>query len=172
MQPKIKKILYATDLSDNSAFAFRYAISSAQQHGAEIVILHVVESLPGMAEGLIRTWVAGDELDQILKEKIAESTERIKNQLQIFCDREFADRPECIDIITSIKVVEGYPAEEILRQANDLDCDLIVMGNHGKGMLSHPFLGSVAERVLRRVRKPICIIPLPEADVNINSYSI
>jgi nucleotide-binding universal stress UspA family protein len=45
MIPKIKKILYATDLSKNSAYAFRYAVNSAKKHGAEIIILHVIEEI-------------------------------------------------------------------------------------------------------------------------------
>jgi nucleotide-binding universal stress UspA family protein len=36
------------------------------------------------------------------------------------------------------------------------------MGTHGKGVLEHAFLGSVAEKVLRKARKPVFIIPLPE----------
>jgi len=43
MIPEIKKILYATDLSPNSAYALRYAINSAKKHDAGIIILHVVE---------------------------------------------------------------------------------------------------------------------------------
>jgi len=42
------------------------------------------------------------------------------------------------------------------------------MGTHGKGIISHTFLGSVAERVLRRIRKPVFIIPLPKGEANIN----
>ena len=38
MIPKIQKILYATDLSENSAYAFRYAINSAKKHDADIII--------------------------------------------------------------------------------------------------------------------------------------
>ena len=38
MTPNINKFLYATDLSDNSAYAFRYAINSALKHDAGIVI--------------------------------------------------------------------------------------------------------------------------------------
>ncbi len=45
MIPEIKKILYTTDLSPNSAYAFRYAINSAKKHDATIIILHVVEEI-------------------------------------------------------------------------------------------------------------------------------
>ena len=45
MIPKIKKILYTTDLSPNSDYAFRYAINSAKKHDANIIILHVLEEI-------------------------------------------------------------------------------------------------------------------------------
>ena len=50
MPPQIKKILYATDLSKNSSYAFLYAIDMAKKHDARIVILHVIEPLPAYAE--------------------------------------------------------------------------------------------------------------------------
>jgi nucleotide-binding universal stress UspA family protein len=43
MIPEIKKILYATDLSKNSSYAFQYAADMAKKHNARIVILHSVE---------------------------------------------------------------------------------------------------------------------------------
>jgi nucleotide-binding universal stress UspA family protein len=43
MIPEIKKILYATDLSKNSSYAFLYAADMAKRHNAKIVILHSVE---------------------------------------------------------------------------------------------------------------------------------
>jgi len=172
MYPKIRKILYATDLSENSAYAFRYAILTAKKHDAEIIVLHVLESLPGTAQALIKTMIDEGRLEKILEEKIADYKERIKKRILAFCDKEFAGDHECVDKVHSIVVVEGYPAEEILRQANELDCDLIIMGNHGKGIISHAFLGSVAERVLRRVRKPIWIIPLPEGETDITFHNM
>jgi nucleotide-binding universal stress UspA family protein len=46
MIPQIKKILFATDLSKNSAYAFYYAVHMAKRDEAKIVILHAVEPLP------------------------------------------------------------------------------------------------------------------------------
>ena len=51
MIPSIKNILYATDLSKNSAYAFRYAVNSAQKHNASIHILHVMETMPAATQG-------------------------------------------------------------------------------------------------------------------------
>jgi nucleotide-binding universal stress UspA family protein len=64
-------------------------------------------------------------------------------------------------------VIEGEPAVEILRKADELDCDVIIMGTHGKGWITHAFLGSVAEKVLSRVKKPVYIIPIPKGETDI-----
>jgi len=74
-----------------------------------------------------------------------------------------------VDTINSIEVCEGYPAETILNMVDDLNCDMIIMGTHGKGILGNAFLGSTAKRVLRRTRKPIFIIPLPKGKLDITS---
>ena len=172
MIPKIQKILYATDLSENSAYAFRYAINSAKRHDADIIILHVLEKLPPTARALVDTQLGDEKRKEILDEKITSTMDRIRKRLQIFCDRELKDDPECVDKVVSIEVCEGYPAEEILNKADELGCDVIIMGTHGKGTISHTFLGSVAKRVLRRVRKPVFIIPLPTGETDITLHDI
>ena len=164
MIPEIKKILYTTDLSPNSAYAFRYAINSAKKHDASIIILHVVEERAPFFE---------EERQKMISEKkITEAMDRIRNQLKIFCDRELKDDPECADRVVSIEVCQGYPPEEILKKADELNCDVIVMGTHGKGVIRHSFLGSAAQKVLRRVRKPVFIIPLPEGEIDITFNNI
>jgi nucleotide-binding universal stress UspA family protein len=172
MIPTIKKILYATDLSANSAYAFRYAVNSAEHHDAQIVILHVLEELHGTARSIVDTYIDEDQRKKLFEEKLADAKHRITERLRVFCEKELKDRPECIDRVQSIEVVEGYPAEEILKKADELNCDIIIMGTHGKGLISHTFLGSVAERVLRRIRKPVFIIPLPKTETDITFHDI
>ena len=172
MIPETRKILYATDLSANSAYAFRYAINSAKKHDATIVLLHVLEQLSPGAQAMVGAFINEEEQKKILKENITYTMDRIKERLKLFCDVELKDDPECVDRVESIEVCEGYPAEEILKKADELDCDAIIMGTHGKGVLSHTFLGSVAERVLRRVRKPVFIIPLPKGETDITFHDI
>ena len=159
MMPKIKKILYATDLSPNSDYAFRYAINSAKKHDAEVIILYVVEERAPFFDE--------ERLKEISDKKIADATDLIKKRLKIFCDKELKDDPQYADKAISIEVCKGYPPEEILREADASDCDIIVMGTHGKGVIRHSFLGSVAQKVLRRVRKPVFIIPLPEGEIDV-----
>jgi len=61
-------------------------------------------------------------------------------------------------------VVRGNPVEEILKYSEEKNCDLIVMGIHGHGTLVDAMMGSTARRVLRRSKKPVLVVRLPEED--------
>ena len=160
----IKKILYATDLSKNSAFAFQYATDYAEKHGAQIVILHVFEDLR-QVDTTFRHYFTGEQLTSITK-NMDQTVDKIKSRLSTFCDNVRQDDPACIFRVDQIDVCGGYPANMILDKADEYECDVIFMGTHGKGFVAHAFLGSVAEKVLRRSRKPVFTIPLPEGDTN------
>jgi len=164
MVPKIGKILYATDLSENSAYAFYYAIDFAQKHNASIVILHVVERAPDA-----RPYIPMRELVKGQEETIKNAIEEIKNRLQSFCTRvEGEIGGPCVELVSKTLVPVGHPTEEILNAADREDCDLIILGNHGKGFLAHTFLGSVSSAVLQRTRKPVFIVPLPSKKSNLD----
>ena len=167
MIPRIKNILYATDLSKNSAYAFRYAVNSAQKHDAKIHILHVIETLPASTEGLLTQYIGEDKLRKMRKETEGHLLERIKERLRQFAEKELKRDPKTLRKVASIDVVSGNPAAQILRKAEELDADVVIMGTHGKGVISHAFLGSVSEQVLHRIRKPVFIIPLPEGETDI-----
>jgi len=165
MLPDINKILYATDLSKNSAHAFRYAVYFAKKFDAEIVILHIIEGASPNAVKALRFYLKEEYLKEILEDGITHTIERIKNRLKIFCDKELTDDLEFAEKITSIEVCRGFPEEEILKKADAFNCDAIIMGAHEKG-IAHTFLGTVAKRVLRRSRKPVFIIPLPKGETD------
>jgi nucleotide-binding universal stress UspA family protein len=69
------------------------------------------------------------------------------------------------DQVASIELVDGYPAEVIVRRAAELGCDLIVIGAHEHGF-TQTFLGTVAKRVLRRSDIPTLIVPYRDTDEN------
>jgi len=168
MIPQIKKILYATDLSKNSSYAFLYAIDMAKRHDAKIVILHAIQPIPpsiyyeaglGIEVALRRTKEKEQEMD----------IEEIKKHLQGFCKKaETQIGPPCVELVSKILVPVGYPVEEILKTADEEGCDAIILGTHGKGFLKQTFLGSVAGSVLARARKPVFVIPLPSEKITID----
>lgn len=165
--PQITKILYATDLTKNSAYAFSYAIDMARKNSATVVILHVLPPFSPSVYG-----EAGPRVEEILKEgKKREremDIEEIKRNIQDFCKRaEIQLECPCVQIVSEILVTIGHTVDEILKTAEDEGCDAIVLGTHGKGFLRHTFLGSVAADVLARTRKPVFIIPLPSDKTDI-----
>jgi nucleotide-binding universal stress UspA family protein len=163
--PRIKNILYATDLSENSAYAFYFAVDFAQKHNANIIILHVVEPVSPHA----RPYIEGIEAVKSEKDGMNEAVEEIKNRLQRFCTKVDSQLGSpCVELVSKTLVPLGNPTEEILNAADKEDCDLIILGTHGKGFLAHTFLGSVSSSVLQRARKPVFIIPLPSEKTNID----
>jgi nucleotide-binding universal stress UspA family protein len=166
MIPKIKKILYATDLSKNSAYAFFYAVDMARKNDGEIVILHSIE--PGISPAAAIPPIAR-QLDE-LKEREAEAElKEIKKRVDEFCKRmDDYLGASCPNLVSKILVPRGYPVVEILEAADEEGCDTIVLGTHGKGFLKQTFLGSTAAKVLERSRKPVFVIPLPAEKTGID----
>ena len=166
MIPKIQKILYATDLSPNAVYALRYAMNSAIKHDAEIIMLHVFEHVDPASRTYLNLYIDENQHKKIVDEHIAEAKSLIMDRLRALRDKELKDYPEFSDKVISIEVCEGFPAEEILSKAQELNCDEIIMGTHSKGIIANTFLGSTAKRVLRRTRKPVFIIPLPKEETD------
>ena len=164
MIPQIKKLLYSTDLSKNSAYAFFYATDMAKRYGADIVILHAVEPIPHVyTEGGARL------LRSIEKQQQHSDAGDIQQRVREFCTRiENQAGFSCANLVTKILTPLGYPVEEILKAADDEGCDAIILGTHGKGFLRQTFLGSVSVSVLERTRKPVFIIPLPSEKTKID----
>ena len=172
MIPKIQKILYTTDLSPNSAYVFQYAINSADKHDARLIILYVLEELSVTTHAMISSYLNEEQLTALTQEKRATILRRIEKRLKAFSEIELKEQPELAERIISIEIAEGFPAEVILSKADALNCDAIIMGTHGKGVIQNTFLGSTSRRVLRRTRKPVFIIPLPKGETDITFHDI
>ena len=172
MIPQIKKILYTTDLSDNSAYVFRYAVNFAKKHDAGIIILHVLEPLSVTAKSLTHSHLSVEQEKKISEEKMTYVKERIQKGLKTFSEKKLKNDPDSADRVESIELCEGFPAEVILTKADELACDVIVMGTHGKGFIRNTFLGSTSKRVLRRTRKPVFIVPLPKEEAVIGLHDV
>jgi nucleotide-binding universal stress UspA family protein len=167
MIPEIKKILYATDLSKNSAYAFRYAMNMAEKYEAAVIILHVIEPVPSIAKHYMKIYVDEAKWEEKIKYEQDVAVEQVKKRLQEFCKQETLRAPQCLALVSSILVRPGHPVEEILKAADEEDCSIIVLGTHGKGFLKHTFLGSVACSVLDRAKNPVFVVPLPHEETGL-----
>ena len=73
-------------------------------------------------------------------------------------------RPTDPKVRVEHRLVEGETATEILRLGQEMKCDLIVLGTHGRTGLGRLLMGSVAERVVRKARCPVLTVKTPSPD--------
>jgi nucleotide-binding universal stress UspA family protein len=170
----VKKILYATDLSENARYAFAYAVSLANLYNASITFIHVLSEIPNILDKSVIGYISEERWEEIKSQHVEEAREAIigkkrdhlaiRDALHHFSEN-LKENSEGEDFVTDeIIVVRGNPVEEIIKYSEEKNCDLIVMGTHGHGTLADAMMGSTARRVLRRSRKPVLVVRLPEGD--------
>lgn len=167
----VKKILYATDLSESARYALAYAISLANVYKASLTILHVMADDPDVDVGVIG-YVGEKKWEEIKKrnEQDARSVligkrrdnRAIQEALEHFCKNVGEDIGEHHGVMDETLVMRGKAVDTIISVAEERDCDLIVMGSYGHGGLAGAIMGSTAQRVLRRSKKPVLVVHLPE----------
>lgn len=162
MIPEIKRILYATDLSKSAKHAFNYAATIANKFGAQITVLHVIETIPSNTEWQIVEYLGHDRWKEIQENNKQEYIESVKKSLNDFCEEMSSSYKTCPFLIDEILVKEGIPVDEILKAVESKNSDMVVMGTHGYGLLADTLIGSNARRVIRRCKKPVMVIHLPK----------
>ena len=141
----LKRILTATDFSQPSHVALRYAAAFAKAFSAEVLLCHVLEkpdfisSLPPVAEGYFPPNLA----------EIQEKHARVQCE-QILADTGLSH--------ARVLLLHGSPAHEIAKAAAAENADLIIVGTHGRGAIAHLLLGSVAEKVVRSAPCPVLTV--------------
>ncbi len=141
---RLKKILVPVDFSEYSIKALRYAARFAEQFGASLVLVHVVEPV--------------HYPESIIIPPAMEEANRERLKLARAGLAEFAKQRVPAGLTTETVTRLGQPFEEITTAAKDFDADLIVIATHGHTGLKHLFLGSVAERVVRLAPCPVLTV--------------
>jgi nucleotide-binding universal stress UspA family protein len=169
---EVKKILYATDLSENARYAFAYAVSLADLYNAAITFIHVLPEVPDLLDKSVIGYISEDRWEEIKSQNVDEAREALigkrrdrlvlRDALHQFSENVKASHEGDGFVTDDIIVERGNPVEQILKQAEEKNCDLIVMGTHGHGTLADVMMGSTARRVLRRSKKPVLVVRLPE----------
>ena len=147
---KLKNILVATDFSEPSESALEYGRALALNFGARLHVLHVVE-VPVFSAG-----ADGAAFDFALIKKSLEDDAHQK--LADILGPDIGQPPATTTVIRTAP----SPAIVIADYAKESNVDLIVMGTHGRGLLAHVFMGSVAERVVRIAPCPVLTVRNPE----------
>jgi nucleotide-binding universal stress UspA family protein len=169
---EVKKILYATDLSENARYAFTYAVSLADLYGAKILMMHVLPEVQASLDKNVIGYISAERWEEIKSQHYNEAKEAligkkrdhllVKDALHHFSETIKAGQDEEGVSADDIIVERGHPADEILKQAEDQNCDLIVMGTHGHGALEGVMMGSTAKRVVGKAKVPVLVVRLPK----------
>jgi len=143
---QFKNILVPTDFSLPSKQALEVAASLAREHGAKIVVVHVMEPLPAHGEGQLAYSFEDVGVEQARQDlaKVAPP------DATIHCEH---------------RLLRGDAASQILRAAEVTSADLIVMGTHGRTWLPHLLMGSIAESVVRQAACPVLTVKQPSANI-------
>lgn len=136
----LKKILVATDLSSRSELAVQRAALLARQHGAELIVLNVVDD---------------DQPADIIEQEIGQAEDVLRQQ----ADR-LADLPAGKPVV---KVLPGDAFNTIVETGQEMAADVLVMGAHRKQILKDIFTGTTLERVIRTGHLPVLMVNQPAA---------
>jgi len=140
--PRLHRILFPIDYSERSVAAGPRVKTLAERFHAEVILLHVLPSLPAHLAAL--------DLTSLLPGSRAALEERAQQELGHFLDTELAD-------LEGLRILaEGSPADSILRHAEALAADLIVMPTRGLDLFHRYVTGSVTAKVLRDASIPVC----------------
>ena len=144
------KILLTSDGSKNSEFAIKHALQIAADEGAEVVLLHVVDSksLTSIPEEAI-------ENGEIPFDKYSAAV--LNHFESVIKDLEDDDEKRKVQIRKLS--IEGKPGDVILKVCENEKIDMIVMSNSGKNKVDRFLLGSVTERIIREAPVPVLVIP-------------
>jgi nucleotide-binding universal stress UspA family protein len=150
----ITNVLVATDFSDCSDAALRYARAVAGQFGARLHLLHNVE-FRGAVD------VAGIGVYSTLSPDLLTELE---NDARARMDALLSDSDRCLLHAQLVVSAGETTAQAIVDYALSANIDLIVMGTHGRHGLSHLLLGSVAGRVVREAPCPVLTVRSSQRD--------
>jgi nucleotide-binding universal stress UspA family protein len=123
--------------------AVRKAISLAKFSGAELVALYV-------ADFRLLTNFPDTGEEMVIAEFLEKEGEKALDRVQELAKDQ--------DLPFTRLLKEGHPSTVILEVAEELECDLIVMGTHGRTGLDHLLMGSVAESVTRHAKCSVFVV--------------
>lgn len=160
MVSNVKIILCAVDLTQNAEMIMARAFEEARAHGANLHVVHINESFDIHMTMPIVSFMGEKRFSELIEEKKSETRTLIRDKLdKMVADKSSGVSESDLKYLKDVHVYEGDPVIELLNMAKKLNADLAVMGTHGKGIVEHTFLGSVAQKVTKRIKIPVLLVP-------------
>lgn len=140
------KLLVCVDLSESTEIIVKKIEEITTALPAKVWLLHNAVPEPDHVEFKVDPLAA--------RESLAKKFHGEHRQIQ-----EIADRMRTAGVDTTALLVHGATVETILKEASDLEVDIIVVGSHGRGAMYQLLVGSVSEGVLHKSRFPVLVVP-------------
>jgi len=140
------KLLVAVDLSEATPIIVDKVLELCRKQPSKIWIVHNAEPPPDFVEFKVDPLAARDSL--------AKKFRKEHRQIQ-----DIAGRMHEADLDATALLVHGPTVETLLKEASDLDVDMIVVGAHGKGAMHELLVGSVSKGILHKSSYPVLVIP-------------
>lgn len=138
-----KKIMIATDGSVCSRMATNNAIELARISGGTVYAVYVVSTDYFSSMAVDLDW---ERMREALKKEGIEAVNYVTGA------------GELEEVKVEPVLLEGHPANELIRYAEEERMDIVIMGSHGKTGLDRLFLGSVAENMVRHSKVPVMVV--------------
>lgn len=144
------RLLVALDLDAYADAIVDAAADLALRLGAQMTLLHVIPVGISVDPDVLRNPSAHPTAAHRRDELEAEHTPALQR---------LGARAASEDVVPSLRIAHGAPADAIVQVARDLDATLILLGTHGRSGLARVALGSVAEAVIRHADVPVVVVP-------------
>ncbi|MDA8140457.1 MAG: universal stress protein [Desulfobacteraceae bacterium] len=171
--PVIKRILFATDLSETARHSFGYAVAMADRWDCELLIVHVIKGETAVGEAIVKMGL-GDDLYQEMEKKKAQSARNVligkrteAHRITEAVHEMFSEAEKKLKPSKKLKVRESVTeaesiSEEILNVAAAEKCDVIVLGHRKKHLLPEGLGEGTLKKVLKAGTFPVFVVPPPK----------
>jgi nucleotide-binding universal stress UspA family protein len=156
----IRSMLYATDLGLYAPYVLQHALALARTFKAELYVIHVVEPMGLFAESVLQSYLGEDVLKTLHSEGVNNVIESIESRVLDGFREELGEGNQDLELIRTVRVVQGDPSKVILDQAQKLAVDLVVVGSHSHGAQGDTPIGRTAARVLQLCEVPVYMVPM------------
>lgn len=145
----MEKISVAVDFSDVMPYVLDETVKIARPAQAKVYLIHVIETTPAYGmygfspEEIPMVGPSSKELKEAARAKLKSQGDVLREQ----------------GIMVEEVVLEGNPLDEVLNFIKENNISMLVVGSHGRGILTSMFLGSVADGAIRRSHVPVLVVP-------------
>ncbi|MGY2289604.1 universal stress protein [Pseudomonas sp. SDO528_S397] len=156
----IRSILYATDLGLYAPYVMQHALALARTFNAELHVIHVVEPIGLFAESVLHSYLDEQALSEWQSQGLTTVMANIEQRVLDSFREELGDGEQDLNLIRSVRVIQGDPCDVIVQQSKKLSVDLLIVGSHSQQVGVATPLGRTAARVLQLSAVPVYLVPL------------